>query len=366
MKKIMYGIILALLIAAIVFVAIDGTFSRKLYREIYNEKYIDEHSDIEKIIAYAMGAASSHNMQPWLIKIIDENTIELYADMNKQLKVIDADNSQMLISQGTFLRRLLQGAELYGCSAAIEYADAGFNSDMPLIARITIEKSSGSQADTIASATIESNSKNAQPISEVVKNAIDAYEGFSYVYIDSESDMKELQAMLMQGTIIESNNEAAVKELLSVFRWTERDKNEYRYGLSLNSMPALMKPFVQPIMESASRNTEAFGKSSVKMFEDSIKSDIGYILIISDEAQEMDYIKSGEIYQSLVIEGEGYALRPAVQVLEKFDDMLELNGQFQKQYAGDGQVMLIIRVQQAGTGSTSANPRHLLEDIIIE
>ena len=41
------------------------------------------------LLNYAILAPSSHNTQPWLFKIVGDNTIELYADRTRGLPLVD-------------------------------------------------------------------------------------------------------------------------------------------------------------------------------------------------------------------------------------------------------------------------------------
>lgn len=365
MKKIMYIIVIPVIVIILAFVLLDGSFKTKKYNSIYSESYIESlDNDMEKIIAFAISAPSGHNMQPWLVKAIDDNTIELYADMNKQLPVIDADHKQLLMSQGTFIQKFAQGAGEYGYSVSIDYKEVDLESQLPMIAEVKIEKTEDVTVDTISASTVTADKAEATDILKSIDSVMSDY-NLGYEYIDSGDEFVELQNMLLLGTIAESEDVAATEELLSVFRWTEYQKNEWRYGLSLNSMPDILKPFIQPIMKVASKDVQAFGQSSISMFEDRLKSDIGYVLIKCDNPKDYDYIKTGEAYQKLINECSGYTLRPAVQLLEKFDAMQELNADFQNSYGDDTEVVLILTVQLQNT-SSSSNPRHLIEDIIME
>ncbi len=96
-------------------------------------------NDMYTIINYAIGAASGHNMQPWLIKITDDNIVQLYADMNKTLPVIDKDNYQLLMSQGTFIGKFVEGAQRLGYETDVDYANINLDDEMPLIAAMKIE-----------------------------------------------------------------------------------------------------------------------------------------------------------------------------------------------------------------------------------
>jgi nitroreductase len=52
------------------------------------------------LLNYAILAPSSHNTQPWLFKIVDDNMIELYADRTLALAVVDPEDRALTISCG--------------------------------------------------------------------------------------------------------------------------------------------------------------------------------------------------------------------------------------------------------------------------
>jgi hypothetical protein len=355
-----------LLIVVLVFMWMDGTFIPKDYSLIWTDEYIEGLEDVQsKMIAEAMRASSSHNMQPWRVKILATDKIELYADMSKTLPVVDEENNQLLISQGTFLENFNQSALRYGYNTEIEYGD--LSDESTLVASIKLLESDDIDlVDVVSSSTYTVNDSKVEiDIEKIVEECISDYPDFSYSFLESSDDVEKLQKILLEGTIIESRNEEATKELLDVFRWTEREKNEYRYGLSLNSIPGIIKPFVQPLMKLSSNDLAGFGDSGIKMFEERLDLEHSYILLKIKDPSRIDYIHTGEIYQKLIYSVGGYELRPAMQVLEKFDAMKNTNEKFQLEYGIDKDVVLIIGVQNHIEGSDAHNPRHLVEDIIM-
>lgn len=356
-----------ILVLILSFVLLDGSFLAKKHQSVWSDRYINElQSDQSKIIATAIRAASSHNTQPWLVKSGSDDTIELYADMSKALPVVDGDNKQLLISQGTFIESFKSGAAQYGYAVNIEYNVPDLSQAMPLIATIKLTATdTASIVDEVSSGTYAAahQAVNAD-LEKTLEACIQEYDKFSYVMIDTAEEVEKLQEYLLQGTVIESRHEAATKELLDVFRWTEWEKNEYRYGLSLTSIPMLIKPFIQPILKWTSGNWEAFGDSSIKMFKERLQKQHRYILVKCENPNSLDLIYCGQIYQELLLETGDWELKPAMQVLENYDAMKELNSEFQQVYGGDGEVMMIIGIQES-TGDGS-NPRHLVEDILID
>jgi len=368
-NKVMIVTVSILLVIVLLFVGFDGSFLKQKYTSVWSAKYIEEQDSIQsKLVAYGIRAASSHNSQPWLVKTVDDTTIELYADMDKALHVVDNDYKQLLLSQGTFIESYKLGAAINGYSVNVTYNNVEFKDEMPLVATIKIQKDSNLNGiDATSGSTYDAtNSNENSDLKNILDEMISEYPGFSYTLVETNSDLEKLEGMLLEGTIIESRDKEATQELLDVFRWTEWDKNEYRYGLSLNTLPALIKPFVQPLMKIISKDLDSFGESGIKQFKERLEKQTKYILIHTDNPVAKDYVVSGQIYQQLVHEVSDYDLRPAMQVLENFDAMKNLNMQFQAEYGKNGDVVWVIGLQEKSGKSTNSNPRLLVEDIMIQ
>jgi len=65
------------------------------------------------LLNYAILAPSSHNSQPWLFRIIDDE-IELHADRTRALPVVDPDDRELIISCGAALFNLRIAMRHYG------------------------------------------------------------------------------------------------------------------------------------------------------------------------------------------------------------------------------------------------------------
>ncbi len=81
-------------------------------------------------LEYAILAPSSHNTQPWMFKIVGEDTIEVYADDSRHLKIADADKRELYISVGCALENLLIAAEYHGYDARVNYFPNPINENL--------------------------------------------------------------------------------------------------------------------------------------------------------------------------------------------------------------------------------------------
>ena len=358
--------VICFMAVTLVFMIIDGTFAKKVHLSVWNKKYIDElGSDAHKIIAYALRASSSHNMQPWKVKIEDGGTIKVFADMQKALPAADGEDRQLLISQGTFLRELECGAGECGYTAAISLHDVDFSDEYPLIATVKLEKSGAVQTDACSSASIWAKGKGAAGIESVLKSCFEQEPRLSYVMVDKADDAGKLKELLTEGVKVESANEAATKELLSVFRFLEREKSAWRYGLSLK-MDGIISPLIQPIVKAASGSWESFAKSSIKTFEKRVAGESAYIIITCENPQTADYINAGYMLGELGRELYGYKILPAMQLLQDIDGMGELKEELYERYIEKGEALIIIGIKEVAEKNRAVNPRHIPQDILVD
>lgn len=75
-----------------------------------------EWSPAEKLrfcLRYAVLAPSSHNSQPWLFRVLND-TVEVYADRNHSLRVVDPDDRELTISCGAALHHLRTAVRFFG------------------------------------------------------------------------------------------------------------------------------------------------------------------------------------------------------------------------------------------------------------
>lgn len=88
------------------------------------------------LVNYAILAPSSHNSQPWKFRVAG-NTLELYADRTRSLRVVDPGDRELLISCGAALFNLRTAMYHFGCVGnASPLPDPGYPD---LLARITLD-----------------------------------------------------------------------------------------------------------------------------------------------------------------------------------------------------------------------------------
>lgn len=345
----------------------DGAYMRTEYN-ISNDEYDDEKdvmSETEfQIIRAGIQSASSHNMQPWKIKILNQKTFSLYADMEKTLPVIDPENNQLLMSQGTFIGSVKGAAKALGVNLDIKYAPINLDEKLPLIATFTISGDKNIKADAISSASIGINSQEARLDTKEVSALLgDRLNDYEMIWIKGEQKTI-FQDYLRKGTMVEANHQGAMTELLEIFRFTKWDKNKYRYGLSLNTIAPPFRMFIEPIVGLTS-NSKNFGESSITAFEKRLENEEAYLVLAVQSPKPSNYVQVGEALSVLGLEVDGYVIRPAVQLMEPLEGMQERYEDLREEYAIQGEILQIIGFTKKSSGYHES-VRHQVLDIIIE
>ncbi len=343
----------------------DGAFLKTKY-DISTDQYDEEEAFMSEtqfqLIQSGIQSASSHNMQPWKVQIVDQTTFTLYADKGKALPVIDPENKQMLISQGTFIGAVKEGAKNLGVKLEITYHPIQMADQNPQIATFKIKGSSNTPVDAKSSATtgVKSDVKEF----EIEKNAQQVHALLPDYQAKWITDEKRgiFQEYLRKGTQIESENQQATEELLQNFRFTKWAKNKYRYGLSLNTMSPLLRVFVEPLLGLTSE-WESFGQSSMKTFEQRLEKEEGYLILSKDNPKPSDYIQVGEAISTLGLSAKGYTLRPAVQLLQPLEGIDGLYTGFKKAYDIKGDTLMILGFTKK-TDGYHESVRHKVLDIV--
>jgi hypothetical protein len=92
-----------------------------------------------RVIELACRAPSVHNSQPWRWRVIDDETIELYADRRRQLQVSDPAGRNLALSCGAALHHACVAAQALGLAADVDLTPSGDGED--LLARISLRSS---------------------------------------------------------------------------------------------------------------------------------------------------------------------------------------------------------------------------------
>jgi hypothetical protein len=236
-------------------------------------------------LKYAILAPSIRNTQPWIFKILNDNTIELYADRSRALPVVDPRGRELAISCGAALGYLQITIRHFGYKYKTEVLSFYEEKikDEHLLARINVYDYNGSDDGTanIQENNIEVNSlqddDNNRLFEAITTRRTNRYRfedrnipdillaGFYYIvdkyqkqqkhqedsiwlHIADEDDEKNaLAELIVQGDRIQLSDKRFIRELVSCIRLNtsrRRRSNIPRYVSGISNFMSMISPFI--------------------------------------------------------------------------------------------------------------------------
>ena len=388
LRMLLAGVLAVCLVVVAALYLISGGFMKQTYLEPWSKSYATNEADPRvRLVASGLLAASNHNMQPWKVKldVSDPMAFYLYADSTRMTKEVDPDARQMMISQGTFLEYVAVAGQKNGWKVDItlfplgEYDEANLAASMDAkpVAKVLLSAASAPTVATTNSVLYDAiflpdtnrSAYEATPLTPAQADTLAALPcpgGVAIKLYQTEQDIKQIGDYAMQSATIEAGVERIMGESGAIFRANEYQKNQFRYGYSVEGQgtSGFMKHILQglvtlfPGMNSGSAATKTFISST----QTSIDNTPAYAMIVTSGNSRTQQVESGMLYSKLVLTGHtlGLAMQPLSQVLEEYPEMRAPYTAFKRQYApSGGTVQMLFRV---GT-PTKTTPLSMRRDV---
>ena len=290
------------------------------------------------ILAHAILAPHSHNLQSWLVNLDTPDTILLRMDQTRLLPETDPHGRQMVMSQGTFIEILVMAAQQRGYRAEVTpfpegefdphrvderptasirlIADASLPPD-PLFAQIFLRRTNRSiydarRPDAVALAAIKESTVGFPVRCGFITAADQAIIQHRKIAIDSWR--------------IELSTPRTLLESYKVLRVGPREIAEHRDGLSLND------PFVRALTAlglfdrtkaSPPDSSEIAGQ--IDTFAEKITATPAFFWLISDRNDRVTQLQAGRAYvrAQLAATAYGLSMHPLQQALQEYPEQYQ-------------------------------------------
>lgn len=313
--------------------------SRSNFEENLNDK-----SDVYRILYYASLAGNSHNTQPWKVKVIDDYTMEVYADTLRHLKVVDPTRRGLFISLGAFIENIKIAAGSFGYSA-----DIVIKAEKPTDTLAAVIKLSQTEKTNFSLVDLENRKTTRTPFENSPINANDLKlitESFTnVVFIPANSDNgKYISTKTLEAYTQQANNEDAKNELAAWIRFSNADVKANRDGLTTGGMG--IKGFggfmVRNFFKPADSKKQSFVDKGVDKTKAQVENCAGWILISQTEDTPENWINTGRIYEQMNITCSklGIGFHPMNQMIEERNFEAEVN----KALAPMGIIQFVARI----------------------
>ncbi len=263
------------------------------------------------LINFAVLAPSSHNSQPWIFEIRDQS-IFIYQNSLRKLKVGDPDNRLLLMNLGCAIENIRVAADYYGLSYDVSYLPDAIHENLVAIIRFdetAIRKNSSHLIFSIVKRSVNRSNYHREPLSIEFREALSQLDNpkMNINVVDGHTD-KEGIADIIVSSNIELMDNSKFRRELSPYVKNNITKSKIgipAFGMGIPLLPSFIVPNLVKFF-----NMDRLNKSStLKILTDGTPA---YILLSSMTDTKVDWIKVGECYERIALIAEQFNLKTAV------------------------------------------------------
>lgn len=336
-----------------------------------------------QVLAYAVLSPNPHNIQPWIIKLTGDKEFELYVDPDRLLPETDPYYRQIHIGQGTFLETTAIAATGLKHEAKITLFPQGMYRNTELankpVARVTLIENDKVKTNPLFHAILSRHSNKREYDQQALTSSQvtelnrfhQAFNQSPFTLVDSPKAKKQLEHVLTKAMQIEVNDKARDMETIKMFRFNDDEVKQFRdgFGTAQAGLSGIKRILVENFFlsrESAEKDSTEFGQQAVTMTQKAAASTGTFAWISTKSNSRADQINVGREYCRINLKTieMGLAQHPMSQVLQEYEEMLPLQGEF-KHFFNINQTDTVQMLFRLGTAQiTPHGPRRAVKDII--
>ena len=310
-------------------------------------------------LAYAILAPNPHNRQPWWFELVDDDKIDVYADLDRLLPHTDPFSRQITIGFGCMLELLRQAAAEKGYRTDIEQFPDGEpqpNLNGNRIAQVTFSQASAAKDPLFASVLNRRSLKeafNETPVTRDTLAAVTQAVGGDLRIERTINAAKRdrLVDIAWLAWMIEYETDATRGESIDLMRIGNRAVAKNPDGIDMGGLPMGLMNMAGIVTHKGlnSPSSTAY-KMGIDMYRDIIYSARGFVWIISPGNSRKEQLDVGAAWVrlNLAAQSQGLGLHPLSQCLQEFPEMEEPYAQIHTELdAAGGTVQMLGRVGYA-------------------
>ncbi len=298
-------------------------------------------SDVRRwILAHAILAPHSHNLQSWLVDLRQPGEIALYCDRTRLLPETDPFSRQIMMSQGTFLEMLDLAARQQGLRADIElFPEGEFDPKVlpanGLTARIRLTPDTAVRPDPLFAQVFRRHTnRSAYEMNPPELAATQAIESAAMGLGDAlklrvgfagpqDARIAEHRAIAREAWRIELVTPRTMMESMKVLRVGPTEIAQHRDGISLND------PMVRALAavglfdrSQAPGPDDSATTGQIKDFAKKIEATPAFFWMVTDGNHGRTQVNAGRAYvrAQLAATAAGLSMHPLQQALQEYPE----------------------------------------------
>jgi hypothetical protein len=313
-----------------------------------------------QVLTYASLAPSSHNTQPWRVRLLGQDTADLLIDESRLLTEVDPGGRQAVLSHGAFLEAARQAASSLGHHCHVDLLPSGAP-DSPL-ARIRLDPSDASpKDDALTLLRLRQTNKRAfedRPIAPGDLRHVLEQVGEPGVAVRAIVEPRQrtaLAALCRDAMQIEVRSPARNRELSRWFRLgsAERGQAEDGFGLGQSGVTGFKRWVAETFAisrDDIAAPDSGFSKTAVEMTYDQATSAQAFVVLATRGNDRRSQLRAGAAYLRLHLAATrlGIQVHPLSQATQEYADMTALRHRLQVMAASPTEtVQMLLRLGYA-------------------
>lgn len=292
------------------------------------------------IVAHAILAPHSHNLQSWLVDLQQPGEIMLYCDHTRLLPETDPHSRQILMSQGTFLELLHLAALQQGLRAEIDLFPHGeFDPRTPpapphthhATARVRLVPDASVQPDPLFGQIFRRRTnRSAYDMRTPEPQAVQAIAAActaprlqTAFALPGDARLPEHRAIARDAWRVELVTPRTMLESLKVLRVGPREIAEHRDGLSVNApLPRLLAALGLFDRSQAPGPDDMAVTQQEQDFNARIEATPAFFAMVTEANDRATQVQAGRAYvrAQLAATAQGLSMHPLQQALQEYPE----------------------------------------------
>lgn len=304
--------------------------------------------EVYKILHYASLAGSSHNSQPWKVEVYKEDSILIYADTERVLSVVDKTGRELYISIGAFIENLRIAASNFSYDAVVKINNPLAITSQPVatiyLSPAKVPRKDFDLKDVELRTTLRIPFK-ADPIKdEDIKMLLNYDNERIHFFSSASSEGKFIAANELAAFEKQSRDSLALNELAQWIRFSDKDVNEKRDGLTPAGMgiKGLAGFFVRNFYTPNDSKKESFVVKGIEKTQRQVENCGGWIIVSHEDDNISGWLHTGILYERLNIGCRklNVGFHPMNQIIEE----AEFENRTKNQLKLQGKILFVARI----------------------
>ncbi|WP_208352690.1 Acg family FMN-binding oxidoreductase [Pseudaestuariivita rosea] len=295
----------------------------------------------QNALSFALLAPNPHNLQPWLVELVDQDKLMIHLDPDRSLPVTDPFDRQLTIGMGCFIELMEMAAAQDGYAVETVLYPEG-------------------ETGPVAHCTFVANAAEPDPLFAHVMNRRSHKEAFEerqvpagmaatlakYANIATDADeVATLGRIANEAWLIEATTPAAFQESVDLLRIGKSEINANPDGIDLGGpMFDTLALFGMLTREAASDPNNPGSQRAINDTSAAILGAPAFVVQTTPTNTRLDQIKAGRDWLRLNLETTslGLALRPVSQALQEYPEVSGPFDEVHQLYAPNGETVQML------------------------